>query len=109
MKPPAVLRVGHLTYKIIATGEVARAAGDENGKCSPDTATIVLHPDQPLQVMRESLIHEALHAVTSMAGLAAELGDDKDEQYVNRLAPLLLGLLRDNPKAVAFLVGETAA
>jgi len=54
---------------------------------------------------REVFLHENLHAMVNVAGLPRDiLIDDKDEAAIKRLAPILLLWLRDNPRAVAYLM-----
>jgi hypothetical protein len=49
-------------------------------------------------------MHECLHAITEFTGVATDLGKDKDEAICLRLAPMLLTVLRQNPKLVAYLL-----
>lgn len=103
MNLPRTLTVGPVRYRVTTRPKAVAKMGQEQlGCCNPDRATITLHPDQPATVMRESLLHEALHAVTDLVGVAADLGAGKDERLVRRLAPALLSLLRDNPDAVTY-------
>ena len=54
---------------------------------------------------REVVVHETLHVATEVAGLRDELGDEKEEAVVRRLAPVVLDILRRNPRLVEYLVG----
>lgn len=105
MKPPKLLRIGPFDYEVLrgAFSTLELASRDRVGECDYSDLTIrVSHQLAPGQ-QRETLLHEALHAVADLAGLPSELGADLDEKIVRRLAPLLLALMRDNPKLVAFL------
>jgi hypothetical protein len=62
----------------------------------------VIEPGQEDGQKRDSLMHEALHALFAMLGLDQEWGT-KTEGYVTRLSPALLALLRDNPDLVGYL------
>jgi hypothetical protein len=48
-----------------------------------------------------TLLHEVVHAIFKIAGLPNE----KEEDTVTRLSPLLLDTLRRNPDLVAYLLG----
>ncbi|MDE2096753.1 MAG: hypothetical protein KGL39_05845 [Patescibacteria group bacterium] len=73
------------------------------GKCSEGELSIYLdvannHPS----LVRMVTLHEVLHAVQNTANIkmAEEL---LPEEFVGRTAPILLGVLRDNPELVAYL------
>jgi len=57
--------------------------------------------------MRNVLLHEIVHGVVGLVGLLdaiPALGDG--EVLVAMLTPALLGLIRDNPDLIAYLVDE---
>lgn len=60
--------------------------------------------DLPPDVERETFMHELLHAVFDQNGLAHEWGEEVTESATRRTSPVLLALLRDNPKLIAFLM-----
>lgn len=61
---------------------------------------IVLSNDQAPAQMRDSLLHEAFHAIFR----AADLEDQKfSHRGLGVLATLTLSMLRDNPELVAYL------
>lgn len=68
--------------------------------------TITLNPDNGDGRMKDTLMHELLHALLNLTGLDRLLSEDEDEQVANRLAPALLGFLRDkaNRAAVDYLL-----
>lgn len=102
MKLPRRLDVGPVRYAVTTDPLPVAKMGDQLGECNIDRATITIDPDQPADVLRESLMHEALHALTAFTGLAGEISRDQEERLVNRLAPALLDTMRRNPKAVAY-------
>lgn len=67
--------------------------------------TITLHPDQPADGARDSLLHEVLHALASQTDLNRDWAEH-DEAFVARLTPALLALLRANPALVQFLTSD---
>ncbi len=108
MKLPRVIYIGPFVYEVQCSpiSTLTLAAQQRIGECSyEDLAIRLAHSLAPGQT-RETLLHEAMHALSNMAGLDHELGDEAEEKVVRRLAPLLLALLRDNPKLVRFLTDE---
>lgn len=73
------------------------------GECNPTQLTIFLNPDQALQQMRETAVHESLHAMFFASGLAAQMNDAHHEVAVTTLAPWLLMWLRDNKDLLKWL------
>lgn len=88
-------------------------AGDTSGVTHLDRETIHLYGDVKLQsamTVRDTFLHEALHAIVYLGRLSVYLKDPddekekiKDEAFVAAFAPQLLAFLRDNPKALAYL------
>lgn len=63
--------------------------------------------DPHIRQLRDTLLHETLHALVAQTGLAeagGPLHGDAEEQVIRALAPLLLHLLAENPRLVQFLV-----
>lgn len=57
---------------------------------------IEISTDQEPQELKDTVIHELLHAILHTQG--REYGGEAEEVYVRALATGLLGLLTDNPK-----------
>ena len=51
-----------------------------------------------------TVLHEVLHVLMDQSGLAQRLGDEREEDTIQSLDHLLLGVLRANPALVAYLV-----
>ena len=107
--PPKTIVVGPFTYSVTfdqAAIDAASVAADTSLRGETDHAllTIVVHPKLAAQQAVETLLHEVLHTVMTVAGITQDFGDDKEEQIVNRTSPLLLDVLRRNPSLVAYLV-----
>jgi hypothetical protein len=52
----------------------------------------------------DTLLHESIHAILSVSGLKVMFdGEPTEEKFTERLAPLLLSFLRDNPTVVGYL------
>ena len=63
--------------------------------------------DPGVRHVRDTLLHEALHALIAQTGLSESPGPlhgESEEQVVRALTPLLLHLLVENPRLVEFLV-----
>ena len=87
------------------TWEVAEAPVDftDSGSCSRDHQKIVVSTAQPLDNVKDTLLHEVLHAVDYC--MATKLTEDQ----VAALATGLLVVFLDNPKLMEFLnAGSTA-
>lgn len=109
MKLPAKVKVGPFTYKVTSDRhDMNQRCRDEStdllGHCDRRMGVISVEPQQSLEQKRDTLLHEVLHAITDMTGIEAEMSNELEEQIVRRLSPVLLEVLRKNPKLVAFLV-----
>lgn len=98
-KPPGKVVVGPFTYTVVV--DEGRIPSDLYGACDKGHHIISLHPNQSAQRLRVTLVHELLHALCDVTGV----DDDKvEERVVTVLAPVLLGLLRGNPRLVKWLM-----
>lgn len=100
MKPPPRIFVGPHTYEVVYASGMT-----DFGNTNTRTQRILLADDQSPGALRDTVLHEVLHCVVDLAGFSQEW-EDKEEGIVNRLTPVLLQVLRGNPKLVAYLVGE---
>jgi hypothetical protein len=105
---PTELKAGALTYRISDNRDEMLAAcrnelADLLGHTDRRRCVILIEPDQADCQKRDTLLHETLHIVADLAGLADEWGAKKEETTVSRLSPVLLQVLRDNPKLLAYL------
>lgn len=116
MRPrlPSTIQVGPHRYKVVSNrpqmNEVCRKEGrDLLGHVNHWSLTISIEPTLAADQKAETVLHEALHAAVTVAGLGDEWGVDKEEAVVNRLSPVLLDVLRRNPKLIAYLLdlGDT--
>jgi hypothetical protein len=109
-KPPRAIRVGPLVYTVSEdrTQLLEAVRAEQSGLLGitdHSAATITLDKRQAPCMKRDTLLHEVLHCLTQTTGIADELGDN-EEGVVRRLAPALLGVLRDNAKLVAYLTDK---
>jgi hypothetical protein len=66
------------------------------GEVDERTATINLDVDASPEVIRDAILHEIIHAILLMY-------DKDDEDLVRLLTPMLLGVIRDNPRLMLAL------
>jgi acetaldehyde dehydrogenase (acetylating) len=68
------------------------------GTCQHGKCIINVNPSQPPQQMRDTVLHEVIHA------LEHEVQLKMSERQVTLLATVLLAAMRQNPKLSAFLL-----
>lgn len=109
MNRPDVITVGPFPYHIIYDGGATAkrsvvALADLVGQCDLNALTIWIDPDRPEARIRETLVHELLHALWDVAGLPSRDTERVgQEETVDALASGLTLLLRDNPALVKYL------
>lgn len=105
MRPPKTLRVGTFKFDVVMDPTLAeeRAAG----RMKFIAQEILLQPGQAPDYERDTVLHESIHAVIAAVGFTNWFPEDKEEELVRTLSPLILQLLRDNPRLVAYLTERT--
>lgn len=108
MPVPSIIKVGPYYYTVVASkvaiSEVRHIAHDNRtGETDFDNQRITVDPALALDTFAETLLHEVMHAIQNTVGI-----DPKDKvmahEMIYRTGPTLLGVLRDNPDLVAFLM-----
>lgn len=107
-KLPSAIRVGTRVYTVQATvdalNKMVRSTGEDiYGATDHPTQRIVLDPEAAPDRKAETFLHEVLHCVTEYCGIATEMGSKTEEKLVRRLAPVLLGVIQDNPSFIGYL------
>lgn len=100
---PALIRVGPYRYR---TRRVAKedALDGGSGSCNFHHHVIEVTLGFSPLYTKETLLHEILHAAWFNAfPNAAESWDAYEERFIRAMAPVLLGVLRDNPALVRYL------
>lgn len=87
---------------VVETAEPGPFDEDTFGVCFRERCWISLREGMDVDVYREVLLHEVLHALEHILDL------DVKEATIVGLASGLLAVLRDNPKFAAWLVEEAA-
>ena len=103
MKPPAKVKVGHKWFRIVRDLDLAGAAGAV-GVCGPDTQEVRYDGRLGAGTERETILHELLHGAWNMTTLDRIYDADMEENILYSLSPLIVGLLRDNPPLVRYLL-----
>ena len=76
------------------------------GMTDNDMQEVFLYTEQGPDKMRETFLHEHLHAMLTLAGISDQADAEVEERIVKRLAPIMLQFLRDNPNVYTFLTGR---
>lgn len=107
---PRTIRVGPFDWTIKPWD--SRAAGNSAayGMCDTGTLTILVQEGLTIQWEQHVLLHELLHAMHS-TGAVRELAADSslEEGIVSIFAFQFMGLMRDNPDLMAYLMHRDAA
>lgn len=108
MKPPAKIRIGHAVFdvKTDASAVLDLATVAAAGSSDGNELVLKLRPDLPAQTSAETLLHEVLHMCLFVTGTDMLIEDDVEEKIVRPMAMALFGVLRDNPKFVAYLLNK---
>jgi hypothetical protein len=94
---PRYLKIGPFNYTVeLHDGYWNKDDERVYGETDERTATINLDVDASPEVVRDAVLHEILHAILLMY-------DKDDEDLVRLLAPMLLGVMRENPRLMLAL------
>ncbi len=109
VKLPRSVKVGPHTFKIRCDrkgmDKVCRSeSSDLLGHTDTTHLSITIEPDQAPGQLRDTLLHELLHAICDTTGLAHSWEQSNEEDAIRRISPMLLDTLRSSPKLVEFLV-----
>lgn len=100
---PALIRVGPFRYKARRVKE-SDAYEESAGVCFTKQHRIEVTLGQSPLLTKERLLHEVLHALWDITFPdPVPSWDAYEERFVKHMAPVLLGLLRDNPTLVRYL------
>jgi hypothetical protein len=97
MDIPRYLKIGPFNYTIEAH-EGYWNKDDERvyGEVDERNCTINLDVDASAEVIRDAILHEVIHAILLMYSR-------DDEELVRLLTPMLLQVMRDNPRLTVLL------
>lgn len=97
MDIPRYLKIGPFNYTVeLHEGYWNKDDVRVYGEVDERSATINLDVDASPEVVRDSILHEIIHAILMMY-------DKDDEDLVRLLAPMLLQVIRDNSRLMLVL------
>jgi hypothetical protein len=109
--PPVSVLVGPFSYRVVFSADRIKELEKESntelyGITSHGDLEIALQPDCAEMVIRETLLHEVLHALFYNTGLTERLSEKMEEQVIRSLSPALFDLLRRNPALLPYWTGD---
>ena len=111
VKPPKSVKLGPRTIDIVMLPELFDGISEQPGLCEIHERRVILCESTCADTQRETTLHELLHQALHLAGLTcahdsvkADISEALEERLCIRVTPILLGLIRDNPRLVAYLM-----
>ena len=107
MNRPDVIWIGAFPYTVTYSKAAIDAISVDKhspllGNTDHHNLSIIIDDTMAEQMIRDTLLHEILHAIWATSGLI-EFDDLTQEQMVSTVAPQLVYVLRSNPDLVAYL------
>ena len=104
-RPPKRVTIGASSWTVRVTEQIDASADDKLGITNGRRSEIQITSVQSPSSMRDTLLHELLHALCYESGLSPAMGiaEDDEERMIRILTPSLLLLLRRNPQLLAYL------
>lgn len=104
---PTTVQVGPRSYTVevddaAVNAEAAAIKAELDGFSIHNAGRILIRPKLAPDYEAEIVLHELVHAVNDLVGLAL---DNDEEARTRAQAPALLDVLRRNPDLVAYLMG----
>lgn len=108
MNPPKHVQIGPYRYRLVldraAIDRIGASDGERHlGSCDHDQLVVTVDPDLAPDCVRETTLHELLHACFALIGASDALSHEQEESVVRRLSPVLYGALRANEGLVLWL------
>lgn len=98
---PKTVKVSNHDY-LIAWGPIPEVDGTFfYGRTHPKLTLIQINDEVAKSQQRDTLLHELLHAAINETHLS--FSTEAEEEVIRVVTPLLLGILRENPKVVRWL------
>ena len=102
VKPPTRVKIGASMWTVAVVKDLSDASGDLYGRSSPRSVSIEMSASQDGQQMRDTLLHEVMHAICSNIPLFKN--SQQEERVLRALAPWLLAVLRENNALTNYLI-----
>lgn len=103
IEPPEYVKVGYQDFKLIFEPFSVDNAGHYGLTHKVKSYITVTQMGNPVEQVN-TLIHECLHAICHTQGI--KLDNDTEEMVVNNMANGLVGLIRENPKLIHYLLDQ---
>ena len=99
-KIPKYVEIIGLKYSVVISTEMSE---EELGRCDYNNQKILISKHQASDTMRDTLLHEIIHAVHWLMGL----GDNStEEEFTSRTTTGLRSVMLQNPEVVNYLLGR---
>lgn len=96
-----VVVVDNLTFEVEGHGDEDVHAMRAYGLFDPNQLDISIDRANGIERTKGTLMHEVLHVAINVARL--QMPHEDEEEFVSRMAPLMLDFLRQNKAAVSYL------
>jgi len=95
-KMPSKIKVGYFDYIVKENKDLVT----DMGQTKLDKLLIEVDTCYPDQIVKETLLHECLHAVLKDTFI---FNDEVEEKLVTMISPMLMSLIVDNPELKSYL------
>ena len=99
---PRRIKVGAFDYTVEHNPQALEDVGGDAALWNAQLR-IAVNKDQAPGYLRDSLLHELLHACYQQSGLYDPEKKEYEERVVSHMTPRILDVLRANPRLVAWL------
>lgn len=105
---PKQITIGSQKWKILWVDAIVHDGQELLGLACGSQLELRVVKDRPTSALRETLLHEILHAICFVFGITMPTeggAHEREEQVVAQLTEPLLLVLRQNPKLADWLAG----
>lgn len=110
LRPPTHVKVGAAVYRVKSSKRAWKRRLSKSGEAHTTRGATSVHkhtiwtdPSGSEALVRETLLHEVLHALFDDSGWFIDNEDDNEEKVIRALSPRLYAVLVENPLLVAYL------
>lgn len=104
------IKVGHQTYEVIFTQDNNKFNVKDNyGEHHSNSQQIFIGTDSHIEIQKEILLHELMHACFQnfWKGASIEMNKDSIEEFIcTQLSKQLMQVMKDNPELVKHLMSK---
>lgn len=102
---PRLVLVGPHVYQLRFVSGLMHEDGTALlGQCLTDQLRIELEEDQPESLLRETVLHELVHAIAAQYSINED--GKEEEEWASALGVGMLAVLRHNPQLTAWIVSK---